>query len=161
MPTAAQIERKRLLKLAEIEARRKAGREKLLGLLAGFDPDSPVATQSVMGPDPTFSGVPGQSGFLRNAPIDSQVTPGDKSTILDRRRDIWDQVPDMRTEEFDPSDMQPIPRAEPFDPADMVPMQNLIKDMPPIGPGVGLNRFQELLRGPETTRDAPPPKRGR
>ena len=124
MPTDAELaqitaKRKKDLIAAEIEARRKAA----MGLLAGFDPDSPVATQSVMGPDPTFSGVPGQSGFLRGAP--SQVTPGDTETILDRRRkpDLWSQVPDMRTEEFDPSDMQPIPRSEPFNPADMLPMR--------------------------------------
>jgi len=123
MPTDAQMaQRKKELLAAEIEARRKAA-EYAMGLLAGFDPDSPVATQSVMGPDPTFSGVPGQSGFLRGAP--SQVTPGDTETILDRRRkpDLWSQVPDMRTEEFDPSDMRPIPRAEPFNPADMLPMR--------------------------------------
>ena len=104
MATLDQIARRRKdLIAAEIEARRKAT-EYAMGLLAGFDPSGGAATQSVMGPDPTFSGVPGQSGFLRNAPIDSQFTTGDKETILDRRR-----KPDMRTEEFDPSDMQPIP----------------------------------------------------
>ena len=125
MPTDAQMARRRKdLIAAEIEARRKAA-EYTMGLLAGFDPDSPEATRSVMGPDPTFSGVPGQSEFLRGAPIDSQVTPGDTETILDRRRkpDLWNLAPDMRTEEFDPSDMRPIPKAQPFNPADMVPMQ--------------------------------------
>ena len=131
MATLDQIaaRRRKDLIAAEIEARRKAA-EYTMGLLAGFDPSGGAATQSVMGPDPTFSGVPGQSEFLRGAPIDSQVTPGDKETILDRRRkrDLWSQVPDMRTEEFAPSDMQPIPRAEPFAPADMFPLG----DVPPI-----------------------------
>ena len=112
MATLDQIaaRRRKDLIAAEIEARRKAA-EYTMGLLAGFDPSGGAATQSVMGPDPTFSGVPGQSEFLRGAPIDSQVTPGDKETILDRRRkrDLWSQVPDMRTEEFDPSAMPPIP----------------------------------------------------
>lgn len=102
----------------------------MMGLLSGFDPSGGALSGSEMGPDPTFSGVPGQSGFLRGAPIDSQVTPGDKETILDRRRkpDLWNLAPDMRTEVFDPTDMQPIPRAQPFNPADMFPLG----DVPPI-----------------------------
>jgi hypothetical protein len=34
--------------------------------------------------DPTWSGVPGQSKYLRGAPTDTQVTQGDKETIVDR-----------------------------------------------------------------------------
>ena len=76
MPTDAQMaqitaKRKKDLIAAEIEARRKAA-EYAMGLLAGFDPDSPVATQSVMGPDPTWQGT----GY--------QEVLGDKETILDR-----------------------------------------------------------------------------
>ena len=121
MATLDQIaaRRRKDLIAAEIEARRK-GAEYTMGLLAGFDPDSPVATRSVMPPDPTWQGT----GY--------QEALGDKETILDRRRDIWDQVPDMRTQEFDHTMMLPIPRAEPFDPADMVPLRKPIRDMPPI-----------------------------
>ena len=145
MPTDAQIERKRLLKLAEIEARRAADREKLLGLLAGFDPEGGVATRSVMPPDPTFSGVPGQSEFLRGAPIGSQVAPGQKKTILDRLIQPPVDVPMV--------DMPPmaIGRDRPF------PMERRV-DVPVVNRG-DLERLE-----PVTSRfmpSVPPPMRGR
>ena len=114
MATLDQIaQRRKELLAAEIAARREQAKQEALALLDKFDPSGGRATKSFMPPDPTWQGT------------GRQEVPGDTETILDRRRkpDLWNLAPDMRTEEFDPSDMRPIPRAEPFDPADVVPMQ--------------------------------------
>ena len=138
MATDAQMaQRKKDLLAAEIAARRRSS-EHLMGLLAGWTPDKKLI-------DPTFSGVPGQSEFLWGAPLDSQVTPGQKKTILDRLIQPPVDVPMV--------DMPPmaIGRDRPF------PMERRV-DVPVVNRG-DLERLE-----PVTSRfmpSVPPPMRGR
>ena len=112
MATLDQIaQRRKELLAAEIAARREQAKQEALALLDKFDPSGGRATKSFMPPDPTWQGT------------GRQEVPGQDPTILDKRPDIWDKVPDMRTQEFDDTMMLPIPKAQPFNPADMVPMQ--------------------------------------
>jgi hypothetical protein len=52
--------------------------------------------------DPTWSGVPGQSKYLRGAPTDTQVTQGDKETILDLMKKPGNETDPVGDAQFPP-----------------------------------------------------------